>query len=197
MEKGGADPDRCSQSSSSPSPRSRCLAPFLTKTYDLIEGSGANHIVSWNDEGSGFIVWSPVEFSQFLLPRYFKHCNFSSFIRQLNTYGFKKSASNRWEFQHDKFRKGERHLLGEITRRKCLPSVYPSFLKACERRPEAEAIDIDSLVEENKNLQKENSELQLQIAHFKALEVELLDWLSHYMGGTSSNHQGQRVCRSL
>lgn len=88
--------------------------------------------------------------------------------------------------------------MGEITRRKCLPSVYPSFLKACERRPEeAEAIDIESLMEENKNLQKENSELQLQIAHFKALEVELLDCLSHYMGGNaSSNHQGWSVCRS-
>lgn len=86
MEKGAADPDSCSQSCSGQSPRSRCLAPFLSKTYDLIEGSGANHIVSWNNEGTGFIVWSPVDFSQYLLPRYFKHCNFSSFIRQLNTY---------------------------------------------------------------------------------------------------------------
>lgn len=76
------------------SPRTKNPAPFLSKTYDLLEEAdvrsdyedGNNKIVSWNAEGNGFIVWSPAEFSEFMLPRYFKHNNFSSFIRQLNTY---------------------------------------------------------------------------------------------------------------
>lgn len=72
------------------SSRMKCPAPFLSKTYDLLEEqeeeSSINKVVSWNGEGSGFVVWCPAEFSEVMLPKYFKHNNFSSFIRQLNTY---------------------------------------------------------------------------------------------------------------
>ncbi|KAI3880988.1 hypothetical protein MKW92_035574 [Papaver armeniacum] len=174
---------------SSQSSRTRSPTPFLSKTYELLEehlGGGdsdddQHKIVSWNSTGTGFVVWSPQEFSEVLLPKYFKHKNFSSFIRQLNTYGFKKIAANRWEFQHEKFFKGGRHLLAEITRRKSEPSAYPAFLKASERQPFNGLGENSSLlIKDNEILRRNNLELQMQIAQFKTLEMKLLDCLSQY-----------------
>ncbi|KAG0564458.1 hypothetical protein KC19_8G111800 [Ceratodon purpureus] len=95
-------------------------APFLTKTYHLVNDPSTNEIVSWGEDDTTFVVWRPPEFARDLLPNYFKHNNFSSFVRQLNTYGFRKVVPDRWEFANDFFRRGERHLLCEIHRRKAL-----------------------------------------------------------------------------
>jgi len=60
--------------------------PFLTKTFKIVDDHTIDDVISWNEDGSSFVVWNPTLFSRDLLPKFFKHNNFSSFVRQLNTY---------------------------------------------------------------------------------------------------------------
>ncbi len=92
--------------------------PFLTKLYNLVEDTGTTELVSWTEDATAFTVHKPDEFGRDVLPRYFKHNNFSSFVRQLNQYGFHKRDPDRWTFGHANFRRGRLDLLRLISRRR-------------------------------------------------------------------------------
>ncbi|KAK8923869.1 Heat stress transcription factor A-5 [Platanthera zijinensis] len=135
-------------------------APFLLKTYDMIDDSSTDDIVSWSSTKTSFVVWKPPEFSSRLLPTYFKHNNFSSFIRQLNTYGFRKIDPERWEFANDEFAKGQKHLLKNIHRRKPIHSHSTPPVGAGDTERAA-------LEEEIERLQREKTALYVELWRFK------------------------------
>ncbi|EYU31627.1 hypothetical protein MIMGU_mgv11b018749mg, partial [Erythranthe guttata] len=44
-------------------------APFLVKTYEMVDDPLTNSVVSWNYTGNSFVVWNPPEFAADLLPK--------------------------------------------------------------------------------------------------------------------------------
>ncbi|XP_056394596.1 heat shock factor protein 3-like [Hyla sarda] len=101
---------------------------FLMKLWALVEDPSNNDVISWSWNGQNFCILDEQRFSKEILPKYFKHNNLSSFIRQLNMYGFRKvmslesgllrsDRSSCIEFQHPFFKKGKSELLENIKRK--------------------------------------------------------------------------------
>jgi len=103
---------------------------FLRKTYHMIDSCDPL-VACWSEDGETFVVKNPSKFESEIIPQFFKHSKFTSFVRQLNFYSFRKikyvdtirldpkleaETANFWRFRHEKFQRGKPHLLTEIKR---------------------------------------------------------------------------------
>ncbi|XP_074574095.1 heat stress transcription factor A-4b-like [Curcuma longa] len=140
--------------------------PFLVKTYEMVDDPATDSVVSWSASNASFVVWNAPEFSRVLLPCYFKHNNFSSFVRQLNTYGFRKVDPDQWEFANEDFVRGQRHLLKNIHRRKPVHSHSPATHSNS-------SIDKRELEEEIEKLKQEKRRLWSEIQRHTQNHCEL------------------------
>ncbi|KAL8218553.1 hypothetical protein R6Q57_021926 [Mikania cordata] len=118
------------------------VAPFLSKCYEMVDDPSTDALISWSLSNDSFIVWNEAEFTSELLPKYFKHSNYSSFQRQLNIYGFRKTDTDRWEFANDGFIKDQRHLLKSINRKKAM-LVATQQKTAHQKSPEPDLCNVN------------------------------------------------------
>lgn len=63
---------------------------FLEKLYNILNIKAYNNLIQWNEDGTKIIIVDSTKFSKNILPKYFNHDKYSSFVRQLNLYGFHK-----------------------------------------------------------------------------------------------------------
>ncbi|KAI7902250.1 uncharacterized protein BX663DRAFT_436194 [Cokeromyces recurvatus] len=96
----------------------------------MVDDPSTDELIRWSDDGLSFVVIRHEEFAKRVLPRFFKHSNFSSFVRQLNMYGFHKvphlqngvlnttGEAERWEFSNPHFQRNQPDLLLLVTRKK-------------------------------------------------------------------------------
>ena len=92
---------------------------FLLKLYQILENESYKDIIHWTEDGKYFIISNLHDFTENVLPKYYKHNNYSSFIRQLNMYDFhkKKSGQNEHIFHHQNFLRNRKDLLKLIKRK--------------------------------------------------------------------------------
>ncbi|CAO2203787.1 unnamed protein product [Urochloa humidicola] len=153
-------------------------APFVAKTYEMVADAATDAVVSWAPGGAGnsFVVCDPQALAVGLLPRFFKHANFASFIRQLNIYGFRKVNPDRWEFAHEYFLAGQKHLLKNIKRRRApkpqMEAQQGNFASICFRQPKDSA-EVENLKRDRAALRAEVLTLKQQYSSCKSQLVAL------------------------
>lgn len=60
----------------------------------MLEDPTLREYIAWSDDGKSFLVFNPSDFARDVLPRFFKHSNFSSFLRQVRRARFLRRTYN-------------------------------------------------------------------------------------------------------
>lgn len=109
--------------------RPKTRPAFVNKVWSMLNDKSNTNLIQWSADGKSFIVVNREEFVHEILPKYFKHSNPSSFVRQLNMYGWHKvqdvkagsiqnSSDDKWQFENEFFIRGREDLLEKIVRQK-------------------------------------------------------------------------------
>ncbi|XP_061560212.1 heat shock factor protein 2 [Phycodurus eques] len=173
---------------------------FLTKLWTLVEDADTNELICWSQEGNSFLVLDEQRFAKEMLPKFFKHNNMASFIRQLNMYGFRKvmhldqgivkqERDGPVEFQHPYFKHGQDDLLENIKRK--VSSTRPeenkirqedlskilASVQSVHSKQENIEVRLATLKRENEALWTEISDLRQKHAHQQQLIKKLVHFI--------------------
>ncbi|KAI0333612.1 hypothetical protein GY45DRAFT_1432335 [Cubamyces sp. BRFM 1775] len=139
---------------------------FLLKLYEILNDPANEQLIKWSEAGDSFYIYHQERFAREVLGKWFKHQNFSSFVRQLNLYGFRKISALQQgllrmdhdaetiQFAHPYFHRGQPDLLALIQRKRHPPThtqaeeVAAGLLQASQDgKLSGQAVDVRSIVD--------------------------------------------------
>jgi len=67
--------------------------PFPLKLHQILSNPEFQECICWNPHGRSWRILKPPVFEQLVIPLYFRHAKYASFMRQVNGWGFKRIVS--------------------------------------------------------------------------------------------------------
>jgi len=101
----------------------KASALFPNKLHIVLSNPNYKHIITWMPHGRSWRVLQPDVFSEIALPKYFNNqSKYSSFMRQVNGWGFKRitRGPDRNSYYHELFVRNNPELASTMTRRKVI-----------------------------------------------------------------------------
>ncbi|KAL3743431.1 hypothetical protein ACJRO7_018690 [Eucalyptus globulus] len=161
--------------------------PLLSKTYEIVDDPATGAVVSRGPGDSSFVVWNSPEFASDLLPKFFKHNNFSSFRQAAQHLCFRKVNPDRWEFANEGFLRGQEHLLRSINRRKCAHGF--GLEKEVERLKRDKYVLMQEIVRSRKQQQATNKQLQVTFKCLQGMELLFRALLAKFVQQQNENNR--------
>ncbi|TFK94808.1 hypothetical protein K466DRAFT_579695 [Polyporus arcularius HHB13444] len=172
--------------SSALQPTTKASIPrFLLKLYEILSDPANEHLIKWSEAGDSFYIYNQDRFAREVLGKWFKHQNFSSFVRQLNLYGFRKISALQQgllrmdndetiQFAHPYFHRGQPDLLALIQRKRH-PANHAEdgplgLLQAPpsqDGKLQAQAVDVRSIVEGINTIRRQQQAISAELSALK------------------------------
>jgi len=175
------------------------IPSFIRKTYDILEERKFPDIIDWNPEGTALVIKKPTEFSQKVLPQYFKHNNLTSFVRQLNMYNFHKRRTQTLDhiYYHDLFQQGKKHLLKEIRRKGSDTSADKTQRVVESPEISSQGQDASTLAYENEFLKNLYNEAMSKISALESQVNEMTAQNQSLWSQVNQKHQHSSILKPV
>lgn len=123
---------------------------FPAKMHAILSRKDLADVITWLPHGRAWRVLKPREFEVRVIPTYFEHNKFSSFIRQANGWGFRRvtKGPDRNSYYHELFLRGIPHVSkgmkrpGPSKKATVDPDHEPDFYKISEEWPVPEKVTL-------------------------------------------------------
>lgn len=120
------------------------VAKLPIKLNTILSNPLYSDIIAWSPHGRSWKIIDSNRFLQDVIPNYFEHCNYTSFKRLVNAWGFRlitKGPDNQ-SYYHELFLRGLPHLHLKMRRLACRekklpikPGHEPDFYALAKKRP--------------------------------------------------------------